>query len=122
MSVVKAVQRGLLNASPLPVQAAKRGPRHRMSPYLQTEAMCGPLDPSGSIPEQQQQQQLLLQPPEKRAAALQRLLAVARDVCQGMAFLHSLGIVHGDLQPSNVLLVSDEDAPGGYVAKVGLGR
>ena len=32
------------------------------------------------------------------------IFAVIRDVCEGLAFLHSLHVVHGDVKPENVLV------------------
>ncbi len=56
-------------------------------------------------------------------------LSIAADVSDGLAALHSFGVVHGDLKPANVLLFLDsasarEDKPGGHqsphlVAKIG---
>ena len=31
-------------------------------------------------------------------------LRVCAEICQGMAYLHGHGIVHGDLKPANVML------------------
>jgi serine/threonine protein kinase len=33
-----------------------------------------------------------------------RLLAVLLDIARGMAFIHSMRICHGDLNPANILL------------------
>ena len=35
------------------------------------------------------------------------VVAIARDIVHGMAYLHSRGIIHRDLKPSNIMLTSD---------------
>jgi serine/threonine protein kinase/Flp pilus assembly protein TadD len=35
---------------------------------------------------------------------LREIVRIARGICDGLAFIHAHGIVHGDLKPSNVLL------------------
>ncbi len=50
---------------------------------------------------------------------LQRaLLRTAQEVAKGMEYIHSKGIVHGDLKPGNVLLKTHKIDRRGYVAKV----
>ena len=44
--------------------------------------------------------------------------ACLKDVAAGLAYLHSLGVLHGDLSTSNVLLRSTASDPRGFVAKV----
>ncbi|OII61870.1 serine/threonine-protein kinase [Streptomyces sp. CC77] len=46
-------------------------------------------------------------PHERTEAAAARLLA---EVCEGLAQLHSMGWVHGDLKPGNVLVTRDGSA------------
>jgi serine/threonine protein kinase len=50
------------------------------------------------------------------------LLATARDVASGMAFVHGAGVVHGDLTAANVMLSGHGSGTGGggrgFVAKV----
>lgn len=42
----------------------------------------------------------------------------ARDIAQGMAYLHALNVCHGDLKCENVLLAQDPQDPMGCQAKV----
>eukprot|EP00884_Botryococcus_braunii_P009555 jgi/Botrbrau1/18600/Bobra.0367s0041.2 len=46
------------------------------------------------------------------------LLRTAQEVAKGMEYIHSKGIVHGDLKPGNVLLKTHKIDRRGYVAKV----
>ncbi|GLI66121.1 hypothetical protein VaNZ11_009848 [Volvox africanus] len=57
-------------------------------------------------------------PGRSRTWALRALLRTAREIAQGMCHLHSLGIIHGDLKPGNVLLKSSRVDSRGFVAKV----
>ena len=50
---------------------------------------------------------------------LARVLATALQICSGMAYLHSQGVVHGDLSANNVLLTSEGIAK---VADFGMAR
>ncbi|GLC67839.1 hypothetical protein PLESTF_000612900 [Pleodorina starrii] len=51
-------------------------------------------------------------------SAMRALLWCLQEVAAGMAHLHSLNIIHGDLKPGNVLLTSQAGSPLGYVCKV----
>lgn len=46
------------------------------------------------------------------------ILATAREVASGMAHLHSMNILHGDLTSLNVLLTSSDIDSRGFIAKV----
>lgn len=46
------------------------------------------------------------------------LLRTAAEVAKALDFMHSLGVVHGDLKPANVLLKTHRADRRGYVAKV----
>jgi serine/threonine protein kinase len=58
------------------------------------------------------------------------VLHIARDVCRGLAYAHSQGVIHRDLTPDNILLRSDGTAVisdfgiaravSGYVASTGV--
>ncbi|KAG2433843.1 hypothetical protein HXX76_008199 [Chlamydomonas incerta] len=50
---------------------------------------------------------------------LPAVVPLALGVARALAHLHSKRIVHGDLNPSNVLLKPDLSEPSGYVTKVG---
>ncbi len=46
------------------------------------------------------------------------ILATVREVASGMAHLHSMNILHGDLTSLNVLLASSDIDDRGFIAKV----
>ncbi|GLC44332.1 hypothetical protein PLESTB_000481300 [Pleodorina starrii] len=50
--------------------------------------------------------------------ALRALLRTAREIGQGMSHLHACRVVHGDLKPGNVLLMSSRADRRGFTAKV----
>lgn len=50
---------------------------------------------------------------------LPTLLRTAADIASALGFLHSRGIIHGDLTYNNVLLQSNNEDPRGFIAKVG---
>ncbi|PNW86471.1 hypothetical protein CHLRE_02g087750v5 [Chlamydomonas reinhardtii] len=50
---------------------------------------------------------------------LPSVVALAAGVARALTHLHSKRIVHGDLNPNNVLLKKDVNEPSGYAAKVG---
>lgn len=54
-----------------------------------------------------------------RALAMQRaLLRTVQEIAKGMDYIHSFGIIHGDLKLGNVLLKTHRVDRRGYVAKV----
>lgn len=48
----------------------------------------------------------------------QKVLHVAWEVASALTCLHNLGLAHGNLTTSNVLLSDSPDAPTGFMAKV----
>jgi serine/threonine protein kinase len=57
---------------------------------------------------------------------LRQLAEVGMDIARGMGYLHSLGILHLDIKPSNVLMEKDvrqgRDAPRAVLADLGIAR
>ena len=49
---------------------------------------------------------------------MEAVMATAGQIASGMAFLHSRGVIHGDLSATNVMLASAPSAPHGFCAKV----
>ena len=67
--------------------------------------------------------QCLLQPPGSIGWVIvptRRPVPVSalQDIAEGMAFLHTHGILHADMSGNNILLASDPVDPRGFVAKV----
>ena len=53
---------------------------------------------------------------EPQRPRLKRILNVAHDIASGLQFLHTKGLVHGELSGANVTVC---DGPRGYSAKLG---
>ncbi|MBI5948988.1 MAG: protein kinase [Chloroflexi bacterium] len=62
------------------------------NPYIVQEYMAGG-DVAG-----------LISAADDRRLPVERILAVAKDVCRGLSFIHAGGMVHRDLKPANIFL------------------
>ncbi len=52
----------------------------------------------------------LVEKAEEHRVALPTTLAIAKEVCRGLSFIHSGGLIHRDLKPANIFLSSDGTA------------
>ena len=52
------------------------------------------------------------------ACAQEGVSALLLDIVEGMEFIHTKNIIHGDLKPENVLLAADQNSPVQMVAKI----
>ena len=57
---------------------------------------------------------------EEARPDMQAVVATALDIAQGMAHMHSRGVLHRDLTAGNVLLAAHPTDPRGFTAKVSL--
>lgn len=51
-----------------------------------------------------------------------QMLQLLKQIASGLDYVHSLGIVHGSLKPSNILLRSEQNQPRVMIANVGLAQ
>ncbi|GFR48796.1 hypothetical protein Agub_g10746, partial [Astrephomene gubernaculifera] len=56
--------------------------------------------------------------PATGSPQLEWVLQMAREVASGLQYLHEHNIIHGDLNPANVLLKHDDGSVLGYTAKI----
>ena len=56
--------------------------------------------------------------PMRGTVRMQFLLATAKEIAGGMAYLHSQDLMHGDLTASNIMLASSEKDERHFAAKV----
>lgn len=55
---------------------------------------------------------------KQRQLSVQQALRLVRQVAQAMMQAHAGGVVHRDLKPDNLMLVSDSEVPGGVRVKI----
>ena len=59
-------------------------------------------------------------PPPHPLRRLLGILTALLQLADAMAYVHSLGVIHGDLSRGNVLIASNEDSACGFDVKVWL--
>ena len=55
----------------------------------------------------------------KASIPLKKLMTfcVLKDIASGMAYIHDLNVIHGDMKPENILIKKDKRRPVGIIAK-----
>ena len=103
--------------APLTISPWHMGASHLgWTPYLWPGYEVGSAMYRGTLDRAIMQKQILYHPSGK--PNLEFMYRCLIDIAAGMDYLHSLGVINGDLKPANVLLKSTHEDARGFTCKV----